>query len=197
MTTFISHNKANKDDARSLAIALVEQGENVWFDEWNIKPGESLTGGIEEGLDRSNTFVIIWSKEAAESNWVGTEVRAYLRRRVDDATLRIVPIILDGTKLPTLVADYRGFILNESLSLTEVAAQICGVASEADIIKRLNKRLSELTYDPNSTNDPLPYLRCPECGSDKLKRKMYTDPNRDDNYYSIDCRSCKWSDWSQ
>lgn len=197
MTTFISHNKADKDQARSLAVALAEQGENVWFDEWKLRPGESLTGGIEQGLDQSDTFVILWSEAASQSNWVGTEIRAYIRRRVDDLTLRIVPIMIDDTKLPTLVADYRGFALNESTTIVEIASQICDTASKAELVQRLNIRLHELTYDSNAKNDPLPYIRCPECGHEELNRKMVTDFKRDDNYYFIDCTSCGWSEWTQ
>jgi hypothetical protein len=36
-------------------------------------------------------------------------VRAYIRRRVDDHSLRIIPLLMDDTPLPVLVADYRGF----------------------------------------------------------------------------------------
>ena len=190
VTTFISHNKEEKNQARSLAVALAEQGESVWFDEWNVRPGESLTGGIEQGLDQSDTFVILWSESAAQSNWVGTEIRAYLRRRVDDSSLRIVPIMVDETKLPTLVADYRGFSLNDSTTVLEIASQICGITSEAELVRRLNKRLHDLTYDSEASNDPLPYIRCPECGHKKLERKMTTAPQRDDNFYFIDCKSC-------
>ena len=197
MATFISHNKEDKEYARSLAVALAEQGENVWFDEWNIRPGESLTGGIEDGLDKSDIFVLIWSEAAALSNWVGTEIRAYLRRRVDDSSLRIIPIMVDDTALPTLVADYRGFVLDEPATILEIASQICGTTSEAELVQRLNRRLHDLTYDSTATNDPLPYLRCPECGNEKLKRSMATDHRRDDNYYFIQCPSCGWNEWSQ
>ena len=197
MTAFISHNKANKEHARLLAISLVEQGENVWFDEWSIKPGESLTGGIEEGLANADIFVLIWSKEAASSNWVGTEVRAYIRRRVDNSSLRIVPVMVDNTKLPVLVSDYRGFLLDTATSLEEIAAQICGKPADMETVKRLNQRLDDLTYDSEARNDPLPFIRCPKCGSEDLNRKMATDYKRDENYYIIDCRHCGWSDWTQ
>lgn len=197
MTTFISHNKADKEHARFLATALVGRGESVWFDEWNIRPGESLVGGIEEGLKTAEKFVLIWSQNAARSKWVGTEVRAYIRRRVDNETLKIIPVLVDETELPVLVADYRGFSIDENTSLEEIASEICGVSSEAEMVKRLNRRISELTYDSNAKNDPLPYIRCPNCGCDELKRKAATDPNRDDTYYFIECTECSWSEWTQ
>ena len=107
MKAFICHNKADKVIARMIASALVQQGVDVWFDEWRIRPGESITGGIEAGLTMADCFVLVWSQDASKSNWVGTEVRAYIRRRVDDQTLRIIPFMLDRTTLPALVAVLR------------------------------------------------------------------------------------------
>ena len=40
---FICHNKADKKFSRSLATALIEQGVGVWFDELNLRPGDSIS----------------------------------------------------------------------------------------------------------------------------------------------------------
>lgn len=197
MQIFISHNKKQKSQASLLAMALAEHGENVWFDEWIIRPGESLTGSIEDGLSSTDVFVLLWSKEAAASNWVGTELRAYIRRRVDDKSLRIIPIMMDDTPLPTLVADYRGFTSRSSKSLGKIAAQICGDPSEAALVRRLKERMNELTYDDQAKGDPLPFKRCPECGEDDFERRSHTDDQRDEIYYVITCKKCGWSEWTQ
>lgn len=197
MQIFISHNGKQKSQARLLAMALVEHGESVWFDEWTIRPGESLTGSIEDGLSRTDVLVLLWSKEAATSNWVGTELRAYIRRRVDDKSLRIIPIMMDDTPLPTLVADYRGFSSRSNKSLGKIAAQICGAPSEAALVRRLKERINELTYNDQARGDPLPFKRCPECGEDDFDRGSHTDDQRDDIYYVITCKACGWSEWTQ
>jgi len=98
LIAFVSHNKTDKEHARFLAMALVGLGANVWFDEWDIQPGDSIVGGIEEGISRCSHFVLIWSSSAAASKWVGTEVRAIIRRRVDNEELKIIPIIVDDTE---------------------------------------------------------------------------------------------------
>ena len=197
MTIFISHNKKQKSQARLLAMALAEHGESVWFDEWTIRPGESLTGGIEEGLSRSSVFVLLWSKDAAASNWVDTELRAYIRRRVDDKKLRIIPIMMDDTPLPTLVADYRGFVAKSSRSIGRIASDICGDPNEAQLVRRLRERIHELTYDETATRDPLPFKRCPQCGESNFDRKTHTDRSRDDVYYIIICKECGWSEFTE
>ena len=197
MKIFISHNKADKVTARLLAIALVEQGVDVWFDEWEIQPGDSITGGIEAGISNADVFILVWSKAASKSNWVDTELRACLRRRVDDHTLKIIPVILDNTRLPALVADYKGFDLKEGMTLEAIALKLTGTRPDVEIARRLQERLMEITESYASPGDPLPYLICPECGSGKLKRSEAFDYTRGDRYLIINCEDCKWEDGTE
>jgi hypothetical protein len=95
--------------ARLLVIELVEVGIDVWFDQWEIKPGDSILRGIETGLSGSNTFALLWSEKAAASRWVGTELKAALKRRIEDPRFRLIPVMIDEVPLPLLVADFRGF----------------------------------------------------------------------------------------
>jgi hypothetical protein len=191
---FISHNKADKLSARILATALVQQGVGVWFDEWEIMPGDSIIGGIEKGVSEADTFVLVWSSNASKSKWVGTEVRAYLYRRVEDESLRIIPVMLDSTPLPVLVADYRGFRVSDDLPLERIAVQILGTRPDREIARLLQNRLLEITAGRETTIDPLPYLVCPRCGSTKLERRQVTDYERDDMYIVIWCTECEWRD---
>jgi len=197
MKVFVSHNKADKATARALATLLVEQGIDVWFDEWEIEPGQSIVGGIEEGLTRSNVFVLVWSGNAQKSNWVGAELRAFIRKRIDDAGLRIIPLMADGTELPALVADYRGFDLSSGMKLEEVVAAMTGHPRDVEVAKTLQRKLIELTRRNAHERDPLPHLVCPSCGSEKLKRGSATDYAHDDTYYTIECQECGWGDWTQ
>ena len=197
MKVFISHNKADKEMARLFAIALVEQGVDVWFDEWQIKPGDSIMGGIEHGISDCDVFVLVWSSSASQSNWVGTELRAYLRRRVDNDSLRIIPVMADETPLPSLVADYKGFVLTPSIKLEQIASEITGRPTDLEIARRLQARLIEMMKTKASKGDPLPIIVCPLCASPKLKRFQTTDYERDQNYYCVECENCKWLEWTQ
>lgn len=195
MKVFISHNKADKICSRLLAIALVEQGIGVWFDEWDIRPGQSIIGGLSAGLDDSDVFMLVWSAHASKSNWVGTEIRAYLTRRVSDDSLRIIPILLDVTSLPVLVAEYRGFVFSETTP-EQIAMEVAGPNADQEIARILQNRLMDLTWGRTRDGDPLPYLVCPSCGSTKLRRHQANDA-RGDSYYCIECEACKWHDESE
>ena len=175
---------------------MVAEGVGVWFDEWSISPGDSISGGIEDGLQGSDIFVVIWSKSAAESNWVGSEVGAYSHRRIQDQSLRIIPVMLDDTPLPLLVADYKGFKMTSAKELEEIASKIAGKPTDRELIRRLQERVKELHLDWNSS-DPLPYFACTKCGSARLKRSGATDFKNDREYLSIKYKDCDWNDWTE
>jgi len=190
MKIFISYNTENKETARLLAVELVEQGFDVWFDEWQLKPGDSITGGIETGISECDAFVLVWSVQAQQSNWVGTELRAALRRRVDDAKLRVIPVMLDDTTLPALVADYRGFQLRSLSELKGIAKDIAGDDYVLDLAQRLQGRLLELVVNEFPEGDPIKALFCPKCGSKNLVSKTRFDEMFGETTYFVMCDDC-------
>ncbi len=168
MLVFISHNKSDKATARLLASALAETGVNVWFDEWNLRPGDSIVGGIESGITDCDVFVLIWSENAKQSNWVGTEMRAAINRRVGDKALRLVPVLSDETPLPALIAEYKGFSLSSVPDLRQIAAEISGVTNIKDIAQMLQRRLHKLAGAEIAPDNPIRVVVCPECASKNL-----------------------------
>lgn len=194
MQIFLSHNSHDKVDARLIATALAKRGAGVWFDEWNILPGESIAAGIESGLANSDVFLLVWSQRAAESGWVGAEVRAYLHRRVADASLRIVPVMLDETALPLLISDYLGFKISNPVDFEKVAAGIVGEANDHELAKLLQSRIWELSKDSIPEGSPHKYLVCPQCGSSKLEHHALFDDYKQRMMYSAICmeENCKF-----
>jgi hypothetical protein len=188
---FVSHNWADKETARLLAKELVARGIDVWFDEWQIKPGDSITGGVESGISQCELFVLLWSDRAARSNWVETELRAALKRRIDDQNFRVIPVMLDETPLPTLVADYRGFSLLKSSDLEFIASEISGDDSALDTVQRLQRRLLELVVNEFPEDDSIRALLCPRCGSQNLYAEVCQDPIFNETIYYVKCNHCE------
>lgn len=156
---FISHNSRDKALAARLANELSRHRASVWLDEWEIALGESIVENIESGLSDATTLVVIWSEHARGSKWVSTELRAYIRRRVDDSSLRIVPIMLDDTPLPTLVAEYRGHYLTAEDDVTSIAALLAG-SSSVELTDALGLMLDRFVYfvDPDTGVETDPRL---------------------------------------
>ncbi len=192
MHAFISHNKADKATGRLLAKALVETGASVWFDEWNLRPGDSIIGGIENGLTNCDVFVLIWSLAAQRSNWVGAELRAVLSRRIGDNSLRIVPVLVDGTPLPIMVAEYKGFDLATIPDLQRIAAEITGIPDNRNLAQLLQRRLHELAEAEIAPDNPIRILVCPECASKNLSVERSYDGYSDHDVYFVLCPDCSW-----
>jgi len=60
---FLSHSPKDKAVVRAVAERLVAVRKHlkVWFDEWEIKPGDSVPAKIEEGLEHSRVLVLCGS----------------------------------------------------------------------------------------------------------------------------------------
>lgn len=57
---FISHASEDKDEVvRPLAQALINQGLKVWYDEFELKIGDSLRRKIDKGLANSNFGIVV------------------------------------------------------------------------------------------------------------------------------------------
>jgi deoxyribodipyrimidine photolyase-like uncharacterized protein len=66
---FLSHSSKDTPAVRELAQRLKADGLRVWFDEWEIRPGDMIGRRIEEGLEASRVLVLAMSRHAFESEW--------------------------------------------------------------------------------------------------------------------------------
>ena len=95
---FLSHSAKDKAVVRPLAERLRADGVKVWFDEWVLKPGDSIernqskTAKIEAGLERSRVFSLAhrmgegarragegWMSHAFGSDWAQLESGTFNR----------------------------------------------------------------------------------------------------------------------
>jgi hypothetical protein len=74
---FICHASEDKDFAKPLAETLRKEGVRVWFDEFEIKLGESIVSRIEHGLVSSKAGIIVLSPHALEKGWTTYESNAF------------------------------------------------------------------------------------------------------------------------
>jgi len=67
---FISHASEDKDDlARPLAEKLRESGLSIWYDEFNLKVGDSLRRSIDRGLANARFGIVVLSPAFFAKNW--------------------------------------------------------------------------------------------------------------------------------
>jgi small GTP-binding protein len=90
---FISHSAKDKDAvARPLADALLARGVSVWFDEYELLPGNSLRGRVGEGLRDSRLGLVILSQGFFESGWARWELDGLTARQIAGEPNVIVPV---------------------------------------------------------------------------------------------------------
>jgi adenylate cyclase len=90
---FISYARSTAQQAQAVADALRSLGYRVWSDD-QLPAHRGYADVIEERLRAAKAVVVIWSAEAARSQWVQSEAD---RAREAD---KLVQLNIDGSKLP-------------------------------------------------------------------------------------------------
>ena len=93
---FLSHSAKDKPVVRDVAERLKKDGLRVWFDEWEIRPGDSIPAKIEEGLERSRVLVLCMSANAFGSDWAQLESATFRFRDPLNKERRFLPLRLDA-----------------------------------------------------------------------------------------------------
>jgi hypothetical protein len=92
---FISYSRQNKDCAYKIQYQLEAQGYTVWIDKDSIPGGEQWGLEIQKGVQNAHAALILWSKEAAESEYVAKEITYALNKRTTDDIL-VIPVLLNA-----------------------------------------------------------------------------------------------------
>lgn len=101
---FISHATEDKDVVvRPLAKALKNKGLSVWYDEFELKIGDSLRRKIDSGLAKSNFGIVVISRDFIKKGWTNYELDGLITRAVSGEQ-QLLPIWHNITKQE--VVDY-------------------------------------------------------------------------------------------
>lgn len=74
---FLSHSKKDKLFIEKLANDLRNASLDVWYDEWEIPPGESIRKKIfEDGIPNCDAFFVYLTENSIDSYWVRKELDA-------------------------------------------------------------------------------------------------------------------------
>ena len=103
---FLSHSSKDKNLVRKLAEQLRSDGFQVWFDEWEIQPGDMISWKIEQGLQKSRVLVLIMSSHAFGSDWVSLERHTILFRDCTNKQRRFIPVLLDDAVVPDTLKQF-------------------------------------------------------------------------------------------
>jgi hypothetical protein len=92
---FISHASEDKESiVRPLTKGLIDSGFSVWFDEYEIRIGDSLRQKIDEGLANSRYGLVILTKNffSLKKTWPARELDGLTAQEDADGRKRILPV---------------------------------------------------------------------------------------------------------
>ena len=69
---FISYAKSSKETAARIATALEAERYDVWWDDV-LPPHRAYAEVIQEQIGAARAVIVVWSKDAVASHWVGAE----------------------------------------------------------------------------------------------------------------------------
>ncbi|MCL2453450.1 MAG: toll/interleukin-1 receptor domain-containing protein [Alphaproteobacteria bacterium] len=130
---FISHATEDKDDlVRPLAEALINAGYKIWYDEFQLKVGDSLRRSIDRGLAASRFGIVILSPSFFAKQWPQYELDGLVSKEMEGGKV-ILPIWHKVSK--TEVMSYSPS-LADKMALNTVTNTIEELAiSLADVLK--------------------------------------------------------------
>jgi len=89
---FICHAREDKDElARPLAEELRDRGLSVWYDEFELRVGDSLRGRIDEGLANSQHGIVVLSPAFFGKSWPESELDGLVAQE-EPGRRRILPV---------------------------------------------------------------------------------------------------------
>lgn len=134
---FISHATEDKDGlVRPLAHALQDRDVVVWYDEFELRVGDSLRRKIDAGIARSRFGLVVLSPAFFAKNWPQYELDGLVARDMHDGGRRLLPVWHNISKDELLrqsasLVD-RVALNTTTLTVDEMADQISEVVNPGD-----------------------------------------------------------------
>ncbi len=157
-----------------------------------MRPGDSIPLKVNEGLETMDQILACWSTNANGARWVETEFATGLNRSLAPAsTVRVIPVILDDTPLPTIIShllwvDLRTDDVDAAVNL------IMGFRNNAERLMAIQEALVESDIQVLTLPGGEIYVCCDNCGApiSELVVQQDVDEKQDDIYYSVTCKVC-------
>jgi len=126
---FISHSSADKDEfVRPLASELQNLGLKVWYDEFELKVGDSLRRSIDQGLINSRYGIVVLSSSFFKRDWTNYELDGFVNKEMNG--LKVI--------LPIWHKVSKDEVQKFSLSLADKVALNSSIYSVKEIAEEIN-----------------------------------------------------------
>jgi len=109
---FLSYSSIDRPFVRRLAGRIRKAGFDVWLDELEVLPGDSIATRLAQALEGCRVVVVVISEASLKSRWLRYELNIAMERMVK-GLCRVIPVLKDSVQPPPEIkgiayADFRG-----------------------------------------------------------------------------------------
>jgi hypothetical protein len=144
---FVSHASEDKENfVRPMAEFLKLAGVEIWYDEFSLSIGDSLSRSIDKGLARSKFGIVVLSEAFFKKRWTEYELSGLISKEMDGGR-SIIPVWLNISKKdvlkfsPTLADKFA--LSADKKSIEAVGIKIIEVV-RPDLFARVHQRLATM-----------------------------------------------------
>lgn len=180
---FISHASEDKDSfVRPLAIALNQLGARVWYDEFSLELGDSISRSIDKGLAESKYGLVIISDAFIAKKWPEYELRGLIGREIGeekvilpiwhgvtrDQVMAFSPPLADKLAFNTVDANADDIairilkIIRPDIYESHSRSQLEKMAS-GEALKELQTEIKRMKDELERAKEELSQFQCPFC----------------------------------
>jgi hypothetical protein len=152
---FISHASEDKEDfVRPLAEELRKRGYRVWYDEFSLTWGDSLSSSINKGISQSKFGIIVLSHNFFNKKWPESELNGFVSKEAPDRKV-ILPIWHQVTKKQ--VSNYYPILadklaIDSSKGIDYIIRQLVDIMTRNDVPH--SKPIDNFPESSPSSNSP-------------------------------------------
>lgn len=200
---FISHASEDKDFVRPLAIALQSLGVSVWYDEFSLRLGDSLSSSIDKGLASSRFGLVVISQHFIQKHWPIQELQGLISREIGEGRV-ILPIWYGVTRqqvvaFSPILAD-KVALNTEGLTAQDVAIQVLREVrpdlyaqhpraeleriASGKALRDLQREIDRTRQELEEAREELAEYRCPYCGA-PLSSRLNAPADPEEKHWDI------------
>lgn len=128
LSVFLSHSSRDKSIVDSIFPELHKNNIRAWYDRYEIRPGDSITDSINEGLQKCQLGLLFFSKNFLDprSGWPMNEANYFFTQRMKDKKKKfiVVNIDLEVSEMPPLMQDYLFIDIRSSNAIQQIVDAI-------------------------------------------------------------------------
>ena len=122
---FLSYASENKELASQVANTLMKNAIETWWDDWEMRVGDSLRQKIDGGIEGCTHFLVLLTPQSINKPWVKTEMDAAFVRKLE-GKCRFIPVRYE-LPVSDLPPTLRGLLSPEIKSGTDLIKLISDI----------------------------------------------------------------------